>query len=384
MFNLSQSLFSSFAVDQGSELLLNTLVRCVDLSGSTSLLDVGCGIGVLGICLKKAFPHLKLLGIDRDALAVLFSRVNARMNGMEDAKFIGRLGAGSASMGEWSGIVCNLPAKAGEPVLKSLIHSLAYAVDLSGFVGIVIVSNLEKLAARAISECGSRIIARVNGSRHTVYIYGKGITIESSESNEPDLSSYVRTQTGFSAHGISCGLKTVFDLPDFDTLGYGTNLAVDLLDKVSPVGSVVFWNPGQGHAPVFLYHRSGGQAAPVTLTGRDLLSLEISRANLHSAGQDEKSIKIIHAPFPCEAACMGDLVVYCPNPEPESAFYNILLSRLSSWLNPGGILVIVSRSSSMFRILQRKRNFISVRDIKRRGFRGVVLEKRTAEGLENS
>jgi SAM-dependent methyltransferase len=364
-------------VDQGSELLLNTLVRCVDLDGSASLLDVGCGTGVLGICLKKVFPHLKLLGIDRDALAVLFSMVNARMNGMEDAKFIGRLGAGPASMGEWSGIVCNLPAKAGEPVLKSFIHSMAYAVDLSGFVGIVIVSTLEKLAARAISECGSRIIARVNGSRHTVYIYGKGMTMESFKSNDLDLSSYIRTQTGFASHGISCGLETVFGLADFNTVGYGTNLVVDLLDRVRPAGNAVFWNPGQGHAPVFFYHRSGGQVKPLLLAGRDLLSLEISRANLRGAGQNEKSIKIIHTPFPCGTAYKGDLVVYCPNPEPESALYDTLLSRLSPWVNPGGILVIVSGSAAMFRILQRKRDFISVRDIKRRGFRGVILKKKT-------
>ena len=55
---LSHALFSSFDVDAGSKLLLKTLAQRVDLGTVGSVLDVGCGVGVLGLSLKKKKPDI--------------------------------------------------------------------------------------------------------------------------------------------------------------------------------------------------------------------------------------------------------------------------------------------------------------------------------------
>ena len=68
-FDLSQSLFSSADVDIGSRFLLRTIVQNVVITGISSVLDIGCGVGVLGLSLKKINPDIQLVAQDRDALA---------------------------------------------------------------------------------------------------------------------------------------------------------------------------------------------------------------------------------------------------------------------------------------------------------------------------
>ena len=57
-FDLSHALFSSFKIDDGSRLLMKTLAKQVNLAEVNSLIDVGCGVGTLGLALKKTLsPH---------------------------------------------------------------------------------------------------------------------------------------------------------------------------------------------------------------------------------------------------------------------------------------------------------------------------------------
>ncbi len=72
-FNLSQSLFSSADVDIGSRFLLRTVTKRVETTKISTVLDIGCGVGVLGLSLKKIYPDMHLVAQDRDALAVTFT-----------------------------------------------------------------------------------------------------------------------------------------------------------------------------------------------------------------------------------------------------------------------------------------------------------------------
>ena len=82
-FNLSQSLFSSADVDIGSRFLLRTIAKNVEITDISSMLDIGCGVGVLGLSLKRINPAMQLIAQDRDALAVTFTTQNAILNEIE-------------------------------------------------------------------------------------------------------------------------------------------------------------------------------------------------------------------------------------------------------------------------------------------------------------
>ncbi len=79
-FNLSLGLFSSAGIDAGSMLLLKTIGKKIDLDSLSTILDVGCGVGTLGLALAKRCPKAEIQMVDRDELAVSFSRQNAELN----------------------------------------------------------------------------------------------------------------------------------------------------------------------------------------------------------------------------------------------------------------------------------------------------------------
>ena len=51
--------------------------------GGQSVLDLGCGVGTVGLCLKHRVPDIDLSGIDIQADHIELARRNARENGME-------------------------------------------------------------------------------------------------------------------------------------------------------------------------------------------------------------------------------------------------------------------------------------------------------------
>ncbi len=79
-FALSMGLFSSNAVDTGSDLFLHTILEHLDITAFTSLLDAGCGVGTIALAMKALYPHLEVTASDRDALALAVTHRNAEAN----------------------------------------------------------------------------------------------------------------------------------------------------------------------------------------------------------------------------------------------------------------------------------------------------------------
>jgi 16S rRNA (guanine1207-N2)-methyltransferase len=81
--SLSHALFSSHKVDPGSLFLLKTLAQQRDFTQVNRLLDWGCGVGTLGLAVKKRHPRTDVTMIDRQVLAAEFTELNAQNNGLE-------------------------------------------------------------------------------------------------------------------------------------------------------------------------------------------------------------------------------------------------------------------------------------------------------------
>jgi len=61
-FHTTWGLFSPRAIDDGSRLLLDYL----ELESDSDCLDLGCGYGVLGLCMARAAPQGHTLLVDKD------------------------------------------------------------------------------------------------------------------------------------------------------------------------------------------------------------------------------------------------------------------------------------------------------------------------------
>jgi tRNA1(Val) A37 N6-methylase TrmN6 len=60
------------------------LAAAVDAPPGAAVLDLGCGVGSVGLCLAWRRPDLGITGLDREPVFVAAARANAARNGMRD------------------------------------------------------------------------------------------------------------------------------------------------------------------------------------------------------------------------------------------------------------------------------------------------------------
>ena len=288
---LSQALFSSFDVDTGSRLLLASVAQQLaadagERSRLRSILDLGCGTGVLGLALAKHYAA-ELSARDRDALALAVTAHNAAGNGIacrtHGGVDTGNLD-GSRESGPFQLVVSNLPAKAGAPVLAHLIATAVQVTDTGGRVAVVVVNNLADQTRRQLASVAELIHER-DGNRHTVFHARpsthaeRAIATGVADAGAADTAlpaSYRRHHGEMTLAGASYALDTCYGLPDFDRPSHLTELAAAtmqrrLLAARAPIPeTILICNPGQGHLPVWLARATAaahghGRRAPSAL-----------------------------------------------------------------------------------------------------------------------
>ena len=348
------------------------MVECLALGELKSVLDLGCGVGVLGLCLKKKNPHIGLHLTDRDALALAFTGYNSDLNKIDPVTITRGLGFSTLTEERFDLIAANLPAKAGNPVLQDIFFNFGGYLTEKGIFAFVIVEPLKKLADASLAETGAEIIFREKTKEHTAYLVRSG---EKPADNAELLSPYIRSRVSFQTTGASYALNTVYNLPDFDTLGYETHLAMELLFDISLKGRVLFWNPGQGHIPVMVSKRADYKAIHFVLAGRDLLQLEATRKNLIYNGVPATGIDTRHAPVLNFLQDSFQAQVIFPDPDPGAAWPKTILSQCAGRLAENGFLLIVTKSVFANRLLLDKSPFRMVKSRKKRGFRAILLRK---------
>ncbi len=79
IFYTSSSIFSKQHIDQGSRLLAQ---RC-SIRDGMHILDLGCGYGIVGIAVKKAFLKCNIVAVDINERAVELTKKNAEVNCVE-------------------------------------------------------------------------------------------------------------------------------------------------------------------------------------------------------------------------------------------------------------------------------------------------------------
>jgi 16S rRNA (guanine1207-N2)-methyltransferase len=81
------SVFSRHQTDFGTDLMLNAVIEDIkknkDKITDREFLDLGCGIGTVGIVIKKCFMKMDVTGVDVNSRAVGLAKENAGYNGVK-------------------------------------------------------------------------------------------------------------------------------------------------------------------------------------------------------------------------------------------------------------------------------------------------------------
>lgn len=116
-FYTDNGVFSKDRVDFGTNVLLNTLE---DLSCFDSVLDVGCGVGVIGISIASKYNDIKVDMVDVNEKAIMLTEENIKLNKIENCKTY-LSDAYSNVNSKYDLVISNPPIRAG----KEVVHRIA-------------------------------------------------------------------------------------------------------------------------------------------------------------------------------------------------------------------------------------------------------------------
>ncbi len=163
-FHTTWGLFAPKGVDAGSRLLLDHL----EIKEDDDTLDLGCGYGPLGLTMARLAPQGRSLLLDKDFVAVDYSRKNAELNAIGNAEVI--LSNGLEQVGErtFDLIVSNLPAKTGKELYYLYFYDALERLNPGGSIYVVTISGLRKFVARAFGEVFGNYEKLKQGKVYTV------------------------------------------------------------------------------------------------------------------------------------------------------------------------------------------------------------------------
>mgnify|MGYP000095648787 CR=1 FL=1 len=351
-FHVAQDLFSSHQIDVGTARLLRSLTDTLPFA---KILDLGCGYGPLGLTLKALYPESIVHAVDRDALAVEYTRQNAELNGLAGITAYGSLGYDDVREQDFDLIISNIPGKAGETVILSLLRDAVHFLKPGGLVAIVVVAPLAAIVAQALDDPGIEIVFQEARSGHAIFHYR---FTDAYRATQPPFASglarglYHRDAVTITAGALAFPMQTARGLPEFDTLSYGSLLLLDNLTRLqgTNVGRVVVHNPGQGHIPVALWKLFNPD--DITLVDRDLLSLRYARDNLIQNSCPASRIVTAHqVDLALESKEQAaDLIVGVLREEEGQAAAEQLARQAAARLAPDGALWLAAGSTPITRL----------------------------------
>jgi 16S rRNA G1207 methylase RsmC len=378
--DVAQDLFSGHDLDAGTRLLLRTLAT-PEHERRLRVLDLGSGYGPLGLGLKLLNPAREVEMVDRDALAVEYSRRNAERNRMSAVDVHAGLGWSGVRSRDLDLVVSNLPAKAGDRAIRHFLLDGKTHLKLGGLVAVVVIARLHQLVEGIlVPEAGVEVVHRQRAAGYSVFHYGfsSGGSLAAPSSGEgvqDPFGVYERASLELAFDDIRYGLRTVYSLPEFDTLAYHTRLmAGQLLDGRRRPRHVLVFNPGQGHLPVLI----GRAFSPdrITLAGRDLLSLTNAGANLAGNGYPAERVLLRHQTtvLPADVEGVDLLVAALRDGQPNAITEHELGSALAV-LRPPARVIVGGSSTAVTRLESRLGGIGPLRIIARKRNRGhSVLE----------
>lgn len=132
-FVTDDGVFSKKEIDEGTEILLNTI--CEEDLGE-EVLDLGCGYGVIGNVLKKMHPEVRMVCVDINPRAVELAQLNCEKNAVVCDVFASN--GFEAITQSFDTIVTNPPIRTGKKNIYHMFEESYHHLNDGGSLYIVI------------------------------------------------------------------------------------------------------------------------------------------------------------------------------------------------------------------------------------------------------
>jgi 16S rRNA G1207 methylase RsmC len=164
-FLTASGLFSYKRIDNGTRLLVESMV----IPQKGLFLDMGCGIGVIGLVAARENPELNVVMIDINPRAVMIASENVERMGLENVEVLEGFLYEPVEGRIFNTIVSNPPVSAGmSRIVEPLVKNTSKHLASEGSIQLVIQSQKggNKLAEYMTEAFGEyKILARSGGYR---------------------------------------------------------------------------------------------------------------------------------------------------------------------------------------------------------------------------
>jgi len=165
-FVTTWGLFSPRRIDDGTRLLLaHAEVRPTD-----HCLDLGCGYGPIGLTFARKAPEGHCTLVDKDFVAVEYSRRNAALNGLANVDCLLSNGFAQIADRRFDVIASNLPAKVGRELLYTYLLDAWDQLNPGGCLYVVTITGLRRFIERGFREVFGNYDKLKQGRDYTVAV----------------------------------------------------------------------------------------------------------------------------------------------------------------------------------------------------------------------
>ena len=163
-FSTTWGLFSPKGIDAGTHLLLEHL----NIQDGDTCLDLGCGYGAIGITLAKCVPTATVYMVDKDFVAVDYTRKNVEQNRLQNCHVLLSNGFSDLPNIQFDLIVSNLPANVGKELLQIFLADAKHHLKPNGRFYVVTISGLREFIKRNFKEVFGNYRKVKQRNTHTV------------------------------------------------------------------------------------------------------------------------------------------------------------------------------------------------------------------------
>lgn len=158
-------IFSPREIDEGTALL----IKYLRLNASDDCFDLGCGYGPIGLYMAKCAPQGQTLMVDKDFMAVDYSKRNAALNQLVNVQAILSNGFQHIDKNiKFDVIASNIPAKVGKEMMSILLHDMHKHLKPGGRVYLVTINGLREYMKRNLTQTFGNFDKLKQGANYTV------------------------------------------------------------------------------------------------------------------------------------------------------------------------------------------------------------------------
>lgn len=163
-FVTTWGLFSPRRIDDGTRLLLDH----TEIAATDRCLDLGCGYGPIGLAFARKAHAGHCTLIDKDFVAVEYSRRNAELNRLGNVDCLLSNGFAQIAGRDFDVIASNLPAKVGRELLYTYLLDAWDQLNADGRLYVVTITGLRRFIEKGFKEVFGNYEKLKQGRDYTV------------------------------------------------------------------------------------------------------------------------------------------------------------------------------------------------------------------------